>query len=234
MHLILPITRALGQLGDPVFVGVLWRSVVLSVLCFIGLDIGTSWLVHQYIDAHGSLGWLADVAGAVGAGLVALWLFLPVAAGIGMLYLERIARAVEWRHYPWLPPPAGEALTMQVWDGIVVALQVLSWNVAALVLAFLLPWVGWALGWLIAAYAVGRGLFVAVAMRRMPRRVAESVYYANRLSVLGIGGVLAVAAYVPLMNLLLPLIGTAAMVHLLDLTMTAGARNAPFRGGLGS
>jgi uncharacterized protein involved in cysteine biosynthesis len=37
--------------------------------------------------------------------------------------------------------------------------------------------------------------------------------------VLAYGGLMALAAYVPLLNLLLPIIGTAAMVHLLDLAL---------------
>jgi len=75
-------------------------------------------------------------------------------------------------------------------------------------------------GWAIAAYAIGRGLFVAVAMRRMPRRHAELLYYQARPMVLAQGGVMALAAYVPLLNLLIPVVGTAAMVHVLDRALT--------------
>ena len=42
---------------------------------------------------------------------------------------------------------------------------------------------------------------------------------ANDLDMLGsagLGGVLALASYVPILNLLIPVVGTAAMVHLLD------------------
>jgi CysZ protein len=86
----------------------------------------------------------------------------------------------------------------------------------------MIPGVGLVLGWTIAAYAIGRGLFVAVAMRRMPRDVAESVYIAHRFAVLLTGGVLAAVTYVPLANLLIPVIGVAAMVHVLDVAMTRG------------
>lgn len=215
-----PITRALSQMDDPVFIGVVWRSLAWSVACFLALDAAAFWGLQNLLHAQGAWGWLAGAAGAVGASVVALWLFLPVAAGIGMMYLERIARAVEWRFYPGLPEPAGETVTMQAWDGVVVGLKVLWLNIVALVLALLLPVIGWALGWAVAAYAIGRGLFVAVAMRRMPRPVAEIVYRQNRFAILMQGAILAFAAYVPLVNLLLPVIGTAAMVHLLDIVMT--------------
>jgi uncharacterized protein involved in cysteine biosynthesis len=78
---------------------------------------------------------------------------------------------------------------------------------------------------MVAAYAIGRGLFVAVAMRRMSRAAAESVYRTNRGAVLVQGGVLALAAYVPVMNLLIPIIGVAAMVHVLDMALSAAARS---------
>jgi uncharacterized protein involved in cysteine biosynthesis len=115
----------------------------------------------------------------------------------------------------------------QAWDGIAVALRVLLLSVVALVLALLIPGVGLVLGWFISAYAIGRGLFVAVAMRRMPRDAAESLYTARRTSVLLTGGVLATATYVPFVNLLIPVIGVAAMVHVLDAAMSnAGTPNA--------
>ena len=177
MNLFTPVFRALSQFDDPVFIGVVWRGIGWSVACFAGLQAGTLWLVHRLLQLHGVLAWLADIAGVFGAALLALWLFLPVAAAIGMLYFDRIAHAVEQRFYPWLPPPAGEALSVQAWDGLVVALKVLLLNFVALALTLTLPGIGLALSWPIAGYAIGRGLFVGVAMRRMPRPAAESVYY---------------------------------------------------------
>ena len=234
MKLFMPVTRALNQFDDPVFMGVVWRSIGWSAACFAGLQAGSLWLVHRVLALHGVLAWLADIAAVFGAALLALWLFLPVAAAIGMLYFDRIALAVEQRFYPWLPPAAGEALRVQIWDGLIVALKVLLLNVVALMLAFSLPGIGLILAWPIAGYAIGRGLFVAVAMRRMPRLAAEAVYYENRAVVLIQGLVLALAAYVPLINLLIPVIGIATMVHLLDMTLPSASAARSFRNMVGS
>ena len=76
----------------------------------------------------------------------------------------------------------------QAWDGIAVAIKVLALSIAALVLAFIVPGLGLILGWMIASYAIGRGLFVAVAMRRMPRAMAELLYLQHRGIVLAQGG----------------------------------------------
>lgn len=215
-----PIARAVSQIGDPPFLGVVWRSVAWSAACFAGLQAGAIWVVHWLLALHGLSAWAADIVGAIGASLLAFYLFLPVAAGIGTLYMERIVRAVEQRFYPWLPPARGAPLVEQAWDGIAVALRVLVFNAVALILALMLPGIGLVLGWMIASYAIGRGLFVAVAMRRMSRPEAEAVYRMRRGTILLQGGILAFASYIPLLNLLLAVIGIAAMVHVLDHAMT--------------
>jgi CysZ protein len=216
----LPVARAVGQLGDPALAGVLLRSVAWSITAFAALHVGAIWIIHRVLALHGWLAWAADVLGSVAASLLALWLFLPVAVAIGTMYFDRIAQAVERRFYPWLPPPQGASFLTQAWDGVAVAFKVLALNILALVLALLLPGIGLFLGWMIAAYAIGRGLFVAVAMRRMPRKMAESLYRANRGLVLTQGALLALAAYIPIMNLLIPIVGVAAMVHVLDTAFT--------------
>lgn len=228
-NIFLPFARAVGQLGDPAFLGVLIRSVAWSVACFAALAAGAIWAVHRLLALHGWLAWGGDFLGTIGASLLAFWLFLPVAAAIGTCYFERIALAVERRFYPWLPPASHASALEQAWDGVAVALQVLALNIAALLLAIFVPGAGLVLGWLIAAYAIGRGLFVAVAMRRMPRPAAESLYRQRRGVVLAQGALLAGAAYIPLLNLLIPIIGTAAMVHILDLSLAGAAVSEPQR-----
>ena len=94
---------------------------------------------------------------------------------------------------------------------------------AALVLVLLLPGIGFLLAWAIAAYAIGRGLFVTIALRRMPRPAANLAYRSARGIILAYGGIMAFAAYVPLLNLFIPVLGTAAMVHVLDLVFDPDA-----------
>lgn len=215
----LPAARAVSQLNDPFFRVVLIRSIAWSIACFVALHVAAVWIIHRILELHDWLAWSADILGSVAVSLLALWLFLPVAAAIGTMYLNQIAVAVERQFYPWLPSPEGASFLEQAWDGITVALKILTLNIMALVLAFVLPGIGLVLGWAIAAYAIGRGLFVAVAMRRMSRPMAESLYRASRGIVLAQGGMLALAAYIPVMNLLIPIIGVAAMVHVLDMTL---------------
>jgi uncharacterized protein involved in cysteine biosynthesis len=93
-------------------------------------------------------------------------------------------------------------------------------NLLALLLTLILPGIGLPIGWAVASWAMGRGMFVAVAMRRLSRPDAETLYRAVRPVALAQGGVMAAAAYFPLLNLLIPVVGTAAMVHVLDQALT--------------
>ncbi len=215
-----PVARAVGQFDDPVFRGVVLRSLAWSLACFAALHVGTIWAIHRLLAFQGWWVWIADVMGSVGASLLAFWLFFPVAAGIGTLYCDRIALAVDRRFYPWLPVTEGAPMLEQVWDGVAVALKVLALSIMALVLALLIPGLGLLLGWIIAAYAIGRGMFVSVAMRRMPRAVAESLYRERRGVILVQGAILALAAYIPVINLLIPVVGAAAMVHILNISIS--------------
>ncbi len=212
-----PLFRALQQMDDPVFVGVLARSVAWSVMAFGAALWAAFWAVQHLVGQPGWLGWAAGIAGGVGAALLAMWLFVPAAVLIATLYIDRVAAAVDRRFYPMIPAPhGGAALSVQVWDGVALGAQVLAWQVVALLLALALPGVGLVLGWAVTGWAIGRGLFVAVAMRRMPRHQALAVYAERRWAVLALGLLLALAGTVPLLNLLVPVLGVAALTHVLN------------------
>ena len=222
-----PLARALGQLNDRAFLGVLALSLVLSGLVFFGLHVFAIGVVHLMLELHGWWAWVADILGSVAAMVLSLWLFLPLAAMIGSLFIEPIARAVERRWYPHLPPAVGAPILSQIWQGLALGLRILLLNLLALLCVLLLPGPGLVLGWAVAAYGMGRGLFVAVAMRRMLRVEAEMVYRRTRWVVLAQGAAMALAGTVPLLNLLIPVIGTAAMVHVLDRAIGAMRPGAP-------
>ena len=197
--------------------GVLIRSVALALLAYGLLLAGGFWSIHALLGWAHWPAWLAAILGTVGVALLAFWLFLPSVLLIATLYIDRIAAAVDRRHYRYLPPPKAAALASQLADGAALAVRVLLLNGVALLLALLpIPGVGLALAILISGWAIGRGLFVAVAMRRMGRLPAQALYRRRRLAVLVPGLLLAIAASVPGLNLLVPLVGTAAMVHVLN------------------
>jgi len=214
-----PLLRALAQLDDPVFLGVVLRSLALSVAAFLAVLAAVVWGVQEAVALPGWpdwVRWIAGLAGGFGTAFLSIYLFVPAALLVATLYIDRIADAVERRFYPGLPPARGASLAVQGWDGAVLGLQVLALQVVALLLLVLLPGVGLVLGWVITGWAIGRGLFVGVAMRRMGRADALAAYDARRLTVLAQGAALAAASIVPVVNLFVPVLGTAAMVHVLN------------------
>jgi uncharacterized protein involved in cysteine biosynthesis len=152
--LLLPLARAVGQLDDPTFLNVLAWTLGWSLLCFIALHFAAVAAVQHLLSLHGLLGWATEFLAAIGASLLALWLFVPVAFAIGTLYLDRIAAAVEQRYYPHMPRARGAPLGAQIWDIVVLGLRILLLNLLALFLAIILPGIGLLLAWAIAAYAL--------------------------------------------------------------------------------
>ncbi|HEY2132585.1 MAG TPA: EI24 domain-containing protein [Acetobacteraceae bacterium] len=216
MPIFAPALRAITQLDDAAFLGVLLRSVAWAAVTFALLAAAIIWGAHAVLANHGMWAWLAALLGGVGTAVLALFMFLPLAAVIATLFVDRVAEAVERRYYPALPAARAAPLSSQIWDGVALGLRVLGLQILALLLALALPGVGWVLGWLVAAWAIGRGLFVAVAMRRMDRASAQALYRGRRLNVLTQGGLISACSLVPLLNLLAPVLGTAAMVHVMQ------------------
>lgn len=207
-----PALRAIAQLDDPVLAGVVLRSVLWTLALFAALGWGLEHMAHGWF---GLAGWLSGLFGGITAALLAWLLFLPVVSIVATLFVDRVARRVEARFYPDLPPARAAPLTSQLWDGIVLGAQILVLQLVALLLA--LPFFGLSVpaSWLVAAWAIGRGLFVAVAMRRMPRAQALAVYRRQRVEVWIQGGLVTAAGLVPVLNLVAPVLGVAALVHVL-------------------
>ncbi len=213
--MIAPLLLALRQLGEPAFLVPLLKGLGGAVLVFAGLVAAGAWGAEALA---GGSGWLAKAAAALGGLLalgVAVWLFVPVMLAMAGLFLDPVAEAVERRFYPGLPPARGAGLAAQVRFNLWFGLRLAALSLATLPLAFAFPPVGAALLWLVSAIGLGRGLFEGVAQRRMGVEDARALRRAREARVFGVGAVLAGVALVPVLNLIVPVIGTAAMTHLL-------------------
>jgi len=236
MSPVIALARALAQMTDPAFLGVLARSMIWSLVAFVALAIGLSRLSAWALTHTGFAGgsWLAPVLGVTGSIFVAHLLFLPVAGIVASLFADRIAAAVERRWYPALPPARPAPLAAQAWDGIVLGAQILALQIVALLLSPFVAGLSPPLGWLIAAWAIGRGLAVQVAMRRMDRRAALALYRRLRPGVLFQGALATAASLLPVANLLVPVLTVAALTHVLTLDGREDRREDGREGGRGS
>lgn len=217
-------TLAIEQMTDRTFLAVVAHSVFWSVLAFAGVAAGVFYGGHALLAQPGWIswiGWLIGAAGAIGTAILSFWLFLPLATVIASLFVGRIAAAVERVHYPTLPPGRPASIASQTHDAIVLGLRIVLMQALALLATLIPPHVtGLAIGWLVASWAIGRGLFVPVAMLRMDRPAALRLYRSQRTEVLALGALITAAGLVPVLNLFAPVLGAAAMVHLAH----AGAR----------
>lgn len=213
--MIAPLALAFRQLGDRAFLGVLLKAAAGAGLVFIALVVLAGWAVG---GLAGGSGWLASLAAALG-GLLALglavWLFVPATLAITGLFLDDVAAAVERRFYPGLPPARGARLAAQTRFNLGFALKTGAVALLALPVALLVPPLGAVLLWLVSTVALGHGLFEGVAQRRMGVPEARVLRRAREVPVLGVGGVLAALSLVPGVNLFVPVLGAAAMTHLL-------------------
>ena len=105
--------RAIGQLSDPRFLGVLGLGVGLTLALLIGFYLGFVTLVGWFVPDSFTLPWLGEITWAetaIGWAAVPVFLLLsmvlmvPVASAFMGVFLERVADAVEDAHYPGLPP----------------------------------------------------------------------------------------------------------------------------------
>jgi uncharacterized protein involved in cysteine biosynthesis len=213
--MIAPLLLALRQLGDPAFLGPLLKGLGGAVLVFAGLVAAGAWGAEALA---GGSGWLAKAAAALGGLLavgLAVWLFVPVMLAVAGLFLDPVSAAVERRFYPGLPPASGASLAAQVRFNLLFGLRLAVLSLAALPLILALPPVGTALLWLVSAFGLGHGLFEGVAQRRMGVAEARALRRAREGRVLGVGAILAAISLIPVLNLIVPVLGTAAMTHLL-------------------
>ena len=231
-----PMALAIAQLDDPAFLRAVLQSVAAAVAAVLalaglmalgGMELAWLWAPPADPAQSGWLAWAAGAAGFLGALVLGLFLFVPLATAVATLFVDSIAGAVERRHYPALPAAQPASLAAQAWDGVALGAMVLAMQVLALLVSLLIPGLGLAVGWFVTAWAIGRGLFMAVALRRCPRPQALALYRARRGAVLLQGALVAAAALVPGLNLVAPVLGLAAMVHVLGPHVSLPGRIGP-------
>lgn len=218
-----PILAAVGQLGDPRFRNVLLMGVGLSVALlatFSGLLVwGAQALVGPVVTLPwlGEVTWLDDAAGWAAVPftlLLSVFLMVPVASAFTGMFLDRIADAVEVRHYPALPParPQGWGEALRETAGFLVL--VIAVNALALIAYLLLAPFALFIFWGVNGFLLGREYMQMVAARRMSRVEAAGFRARHRGRIWATGVLMAIPLSVPVLNLLVPVLGAAAFTHL--------------------
>ncbi|NQV99051.1 MAG: EI24 domain-containing protein [Rhodospirillales bacterium] len=210
------LSKGVSQLRDKATQQILWLCIGVALVVFIGL-----WSGIGYILAHTTLfqwGWLetaVDILGGLATGILTWFLFPGVVSAVVGLFLDQIADCVEARHYPSLAKVQGPAFS----DSLLASVKFLGVFVALnlamlplLLLGPLFPLIFYAVN----GYLLSREYFELVAHRRLPVEEARRLRRANRWPLLGLGIVVAFLLTVPLVNLVTPIVATAAMIHLFE------------------
>ena len=205
-----------SQLRDPSAKKVVLISVGASVLTYIFL-FGFINLTLNHTSLF-QVRWIESFSDLLGhfAAVMLTWLLFPatISAIIGLL-LENIASAVEARHYPNLPPISNPPLfSSLVISGKFLAL-LLVLNIGLLFLLFTGP-VYLVLYYLINGYLISREFFDLVALRRLNLARSRVLQKRFKYHLIFLGTIFVFLMKVPIVNLLVPIIATATMVHLVE------------------
>lgn len=215
--------KALGDLSDPRIRSVLWQSIGLSIITAMLLWGGVTWLLsslHLIGDLPIIGSWLETIVKWLGsvATFVIVILLLPAFLGLyASFYIETICRAVEARHYPHLAPPRNQSIMEAVITGVKFGALLIAFNLFLLLFIFFPP-IYFVLGWAVNGHLLGREYMEMVGFRRMDPKQLHEYRLAKRGPIFMSGLMLAVVASLPIVNLLLPLVGTSMMLHVFEAT----------------
>ena len=208
--------RAIAQLSDPATRRVVWIGVLSATLALAALWGGIAFVIARTeLFQLGWAEWAVDLLGWTAALILALLLFPAFASATIGLFLEEAAAAVERRHYPGLPAPQRVGAA----ESLGISLRFLAVTVGANLVALLFlvvppvfPFVFYGVN----GYLLGREYFELVAQRRVSGEALRAIRQTKGTAIFLAGLAAAFLLTVPVVNLVAPVIATAAMVHLFE------------------
>ena len=221
------ISLALADLGNGRVLAVLLQAAAISLLVFLAIACLLLWLLAGADPCNllgmGTcrLGIGGGAISAIGLTLLAAWFLFPaVAIAVITTFSEPIAVAVEERHYPQI---AQKAHHISVRQGLLIGLKSASrlilFNLLAapFYLILLLTGVGpFVLFVIVNGIAFGRDVAELAAARHGNSASRRAWLRETRAQQHLIGVAVSVLFLVPFFNILAPVIGTAAGVHLFN------------------
>lgn len=207
------IIKTLNQISTAPFRRVLFLSVSISLLTTLLLWAFIAKIIFNTNMASITwLEWFLDILGG-GAVFILLVLLLPTLVGlIASIMLESICRSVELVYYPHLPKAQGQNLYTGVLVGLKFTGTMIVLNIIFLPLIVIPPVYIFA-SWVLNSYLLSREFFELVAYRRLDKVNVSRMYKKFRFTLIGYGLVIAFISIIPVINFIVPLFGTAVMLH---------------------
>jgi uncharacterized protein involved in cysteine biosynthesis len=199
---------------DPKFRGVLWLGVAGTIALFFMLLFLLLWAV-RYVPNFG-LHWLQDALAILSGSVLAIaFVFMgaPIAQAFASIFMDRVAAAVETKHYP----NAAKVHGATFWGLLTAGLSFTALSVLLNLLAFPLQITFIGLGTVVVlfvnGYLTGRTFFELAALRHMSARDAKGLRRRHRVRLFLGGALISFLAMIPFVNFFVPLFGAAMMTH---------------------
>lgn len=206
--------KAIEQLQDRALRRIVWLGLLFAAGVFALLWGGVYLLLtHTTFFQTGWLDTVVDVLGGVATLALTLLFFPAVVTSILGVFLDDAAAAVEARHFPQLPAPRKQSIQESILSSLKFLAVTIGLNLVSL-LFLLVPPVFPFVFYGINGYLLGREYYEVVALRRLDPAAATRFRRSHQLRVFLAGLVIALLLTLPIVNLLAPVIGTAAMVHI--------------------
>lgn len=205
--------KAIEQLPQRGVRGAVGWSIGGTLAASIALTAGVAWVLRRTtVFETAWLDRVVDIVGGLAGAALVIVLFPAVVVLVAGFLLDGVCRAVEGRHYGHLGPAREQPILAGVWNALVFTAVVIAVNVLALPL-YLLPGPNIIVFGAVNGYLLGREFFEVVAARRMSTAAAKALRRRHRGRVFAAGVVIAAISAVPVVNLVLPVVATAFMVH---------------------
>jgi uncharacterized protein involved in cysteine biosynthesis len=229
---------ALADLGDSRVIAILLQALAVSLMIFVAMAALLFWMLSGF-DACSAIGAGSCALGSSGSGLgailmtlLAAWFLFPaVAIMVTTTFGDRISRAIEERHYP---AAAREARSTGFGRGAAMGLKsagrLVLFNLAAspVYLLLLVTGIGpFVLFLIVNGIALGRDLGELAASRHGDKSSRRAWLKSTRGEQHMIGILVSILFLIPVANLLAPVIGTAAAIHLFNRSFWATNRARP-------
>lgn len=224
--------KALGQLGDSRFMGVLGLGVGLTLALFLGIYWLVITVIGWFVPESLTLPWIGEITWVETAIswasvplmlILSMFLMVPVASAFTGVFLERIAQAVEDRHYPHLGQGRDIGIAEGIWDSAKFLGVLILANLLALVLYLFAGPTAPLIFWGLNGFLLGREYAQLVALRREGSAGARAFRRRNRVQIFAAGVLMAVPLTIPVVNLLVPVLGAATFTHLYHRLRAAGS-----------
>lgn len=214
--------KALAQLSDPRFRGVVGKGIGLTLILLIAIYIAFAWVAGLFLPDTITLPWL----GEIGLGLVlsigsffvmivlSAFLMVPVASAFTGIFLDDVAEAVEDRHYTDLPNAPRQNVSDTIMDSLGFLGIMIGANAIALVLYLLFNVAAPLIFWALNGFLLGREYFQMAAMRRLGRAGAKAARKRHVGEIWIAGALMAIPLSIPFVNLLIPVLGAATFTHM--------------------